>query len=440
LFRENDFTLKPAIYQILQNPVKEEFKTFKLKDIEDLEDKLSFFDQFLSSIGKTETFNHDFYGNVYHKKNQMIYLKKEFIQEIFRSLIARYHVGYLVIRISGERIQKALLEQRDSLINLGISLLIRFIFIAIFISLFFLKKFNLLFQGVEIIGTGNLNYRLHIQGKDEFGQLSDYFNQMTLNLKDAQSELLEKSRMEHELAIARKIQDTLLPKTYPVFEGLKFKSFYLAQTETGGDYYDFIPLNNKEIAIVIADVSGHGVGACLVMSMIRTLIRSYSAVTNDPKKLLLKVNETIFKDTPPEIYATVFYGVYSRESNTMKYSVCGHHQGIVYSVQDHTLRRLEGGGIALGIVSNDLFEQLTFNHEIDLHPQEIFLQFTDGLTEAKNKMDVEFTEQRLLDCYQCHPEEIEVLFEEILDKLSKFMGIQPHADDITMIGFQIQGL
>jgi sigma-B regulation protein RsbU (phosphoserine phosphatase) len=348
-------------------------------------------------------------------------------------------VGYLLVRVSEEKIREAIRRKNNSLIDLGLNLLIRFLFIAVLLSMFFLKKFRILFRGVEIVGQGNLGYKIRIPGSDEFGQLADHFNGMTSNLQEAQEELVEKSRMEEELKIAERIQQTLLPDSYPDYPSLSFSSYYNAQTETGGDYFDFIRLDDKTLGLVIADVSGHGVGACLVMSMIRTLIRSYAHLTNNPKKLLTQINDYVFEDTPSNMYATLFYGIYNLETHKLVYSIAGHNAGILYHPGKNQMRTLKTGGMAAGVVNSSIFSNVIKNYEVELEPGEIFIQYTDGVTEAEDPEGNLYEMERLLKTVESSKEKkIEDMFQDIIRDIQVFTRGYVQSDDITMMGFQIE--
>ena len=260
---------------------------------------------------------------------------------------------------------------------------------------------------------------------------------MTGNLSRAQVELVEKSRMEEELQIAERIQSTLLPKVFPEYAGLKFASYYSAQTETGGDYFDFIELDQERVGLIIADVSGHGVGACLVMSMIRTLVRSYAHAAATPKELLLKVNDYVYSDTPSNMYATIFYAILNVKTGVMEYTIGGHNAGIIYHPQEQSLEELATGGMAVGIVATPIFQNTIQNFSYQLREGDLFIQYTDGVTEAMDEAQNEYGMERLLKTVKgARVKTIQTMLEKINTDIVVFTRGYLQTDDITMMGLQ----
>lgn len=373
-------------------------------------------------------------------KNKTLSFKESFLSNMFINLFRRYHGGYLVVRLSEDKINKAVHKSLNSLIDLGLNLLIRFIFIAVLFSLFFLRKFKTLFKGVELIGEGNLTHQIKIAGSDEFGQLADHVNLMGNNLNNAQQDLIEKSRMQEELEIAKNIQQTLLPKEMPDINAVSYASYYNAQTETGGDYFDFVKIDDENLALVIADVAGHGVGACLVMSMIRTLVRSYAQKIKNPKEVIVRINDYIQQNTPSNMYSTLFYAIYNTESKKLIYSIAGHNAAILYNPKTKKIRTLAVGGMAAGLIPSATFKNIIKNYQVDMEEGEIFIQYTDGVTEAENEAKEQYEMERLLEAVGSFTKnDITELFSYIIEDIESFTKGYIQADDITMMGIQIKG-
>ena len=437
-FIDFDGSLRQGMDLVVNSPVREQLKNFKKLDIDQLAERVSYLGNMIRKLYQAEQKSVPLAKtNLAQIEGQQFSLKGEWLTDFFKSLVNRYHVGYLLVRISKERMEKAIRQETNYLLDLGVSLLLRFIFVAVLFAAFFLKKFRLLFQGVEIVGEGALSYQIQIKGSDEFGQLADHFNHMTGNLSRAQVELVEKSRMEEELQIAERIQSTLLPKVFPEYAGLKFASYYSAQTETGGDYFDFIELDQERVGLIIADVSGHGVGACLVMSMIRTLVRSYAHAAATPKELLLKVNDYVYSDTPSNMYATIFYAILNVKTGVMEYTIGGHNAGVIYHPQDQSIEELATGGMAVGIVATPIFQNTIKNFSFQLREGDLFIQYTDGVTEAMDEAQNEYGMERLLKTVKsARVKTIQTMLEKINTDIEAFTQGYLQTDDITMMGLQ----
>ncbi len=330
-----------------------------------------------------------------------------------------------------------MVKSQNEIINLMISILLRAIFLALLFPTFIIRSIKKLADGAIEIGKGNLDRKIEIAGSDEIGRLADIFNVMTVNLKKAEDLKIEKIRMEKELLTAQQIQEALLPEKLPDSSGAEFGAYYSAQTESGGDYYDFIDLDNGQIGITIADVSGHGVGSGLVMAMTRTLLHTYCTKTSNTKKILEAINDYLKRNTASNYFVTMFYGILDIGSKKLTYSSAGHCEPMI--IRNGKILHLPAGGIALGAVSGDLFSRSIEIREIQLHKGDYFIQYTDGVDEAmdsdKNEFGLDRFEKALAASDGKTPQDMVV---SIVKEIEKFTGNIPQHDDITMIIFRIR--
>jgi serine phosphatase RsbU (regulator of sigma subunit) len=330
-----------------------------------------------------------------------------------------------------------MVQNRNNLINLMISILLRAIFLALLFPTFIIRSIKRLADGALSIGKGDFDKRIDIRGTDEIGRLADIFNIMTANLKKAQEMKIEKMRMERELITAQQIQAALLPETLPRLKGMEFAAYYAAQTESGGDYYDFIDLSKGQLGITIADVSGHGVGSGLVMAMTRTLLHTYSREITNTKKIFEIINAYLKENTASNYFVTMFYGILNTDTLKLTYSSAGHCQPII--IREGKIRQLPAGGIALGATSNEMFSKLTDIKEIQLQKGDFFVQYTDGIDEAMNADNQEYGLDRfmksLIDNCTKSPDD---LIKAVVRDINLFTQNIPQHDDITMIVFKIR--
>ena len=327
-------------------------------------------------------------------------------------------------------------ENRSTLINLILSILLRAAIIALFFPTFIIRTISKLTDRALTIGKGNFDEKIDIHGSDELGRLADILNVMSGNLKKAQEDKLVKQRMEAELKTAQQIQAALLPEEIPVFPRLSFGAFYAAQTESGGDYYDFIKLSDGELGIVMADVSGHGVGSGLVMAMTRTLLHTYCKESMNPKKIFERINEYLYENTASNFFVTMFYGILDLKDLSLTYSSAGHNPSII--IRDKKLIELPAGGIALGAVGNSMFSNLCKVQKTNLRKNDLFIQATDGVDEAMDSQNNEFGMERfhnsLLKNYNKNPQG---LIDALVKDINTFTKNIPQHDDITIITFKI---
>ncbi len=344
--------------------------------------------------------------------------------------------GILGLYVNKDVYSSEMTAGANEIINLAVSILIRAIFIALFFPAFIIRSISVLEKGAYEIGTGNFNTTISLKGNDELGRLADILNVMTKNLSNAQHEKIEKLRMEKELKTAEQIQAALLPKYSPKIPGLTFGAYYSAQTESGGDYYDFISLGPASVGVVIADVSGHGVGSGLVMAMTRTLLHTYCAQEKPIKPMLESINAYLYKNTAHNYFVSLFYGIIDISTMRLSYCSAGHNQGLV--TRNSEIIKLESGGIALGAVPNTTFSGALEIKEFPLKNGDCFVHYTDGVVETMNPANQEYGEERfhaILKRGASLPP-MELIAGAVHDMRRYSGGVQQH-DDVCMIAVSI---
>lgn len=209
------------------------------------------------------------------------------------------------------------------------------------------------------------------------------------------SEVREQERLQRELKIAHDIQQRLLPDHCPIIPGFEIGAYGAAATEVGGDYYDFFEVDSDHLGIVIADVSGKGVHAALVVAMMRSAFRMQARHNLDVKEVLQNVNEFIGKDLPQEMFITCIYGILEVSTRRFTWARAGHEPLIIAHPDDST-DVIAPAGFALGVLGSPDFDQLLEIDTVTLQSGDRILLFTDGLTEAMNASGEEFGMQRIL--------------------------------------------
>jgi serine phosphatase RsbU (regulator of sigma subunit) len=254
------------------------------------------------------------------------------------------------------------------------------------------------------------------------GDISDVWQQRL------QRERIERERVEQELQVARRIQQASLPKEVPTLEGWQISPYYQPAREVGGDFYDFHPLSEDRLGLVVGDATGKGVPAALVMSttlgMLRLAAQSYSS----PGEMLQRVNEALFPYIPSNMFVTCFYAVLDPKSGTLSYANAGHDLPYLHSGRGEA-EELRARGMPLGLMPGMSYEE----KEIILEAGEAALFYSDGLVEAHDPKGEMFGFPRLRELVAEHGEE-GPLEEDLLEELYSFVGEGwEQEDDITLL-------
>jgi serine phosphatase RsbU (regulator of sigma subunit) len=260
-------------------------------------------------------------------------------------------------------------------------------------------------------------------------------NQMVIAMNNIRLylESLEKQKLEEELALARQIQVALLPKVCPKGELFEFTAFTQPARQVGGDYYDFLMTEEGRIGIAIADATGKGIPAAMLISLVHASLRAEVKNRLSPSRVMANVNQLIFSSTSSEKFATMFYGELDPSQRKLTYSNAGHNYPVVIH-QDGRIEFLDTGGMLLGAFENSLYEP----GEVLLEKNDTVFFYSDGLTENFNEREEEFGERRLLDLLlQNRSLDPERLKEKIIEETNSFTGGIPPYDDFTILILKI---
>jgi len=246
-------------------------------------------------------------------------------------------------------------------------------------------------------------------------------------------EYIEKQKIENELKIAREIQIAMLPREIPGIKDYEIAAVNLPALQVGGDYYDIIKLTDSKTAFVIADVSGKGTPASLLMANIQSAVHSYlklyEEISFDLAKVTEKINELIYENTSAEKFITFFWGILDSEDNTFEYINAGHNPPFVFN--DGNIVQLTEGGFMIGILDTGVTYEVG---NIKLYKNDILVFYTDGVTEAMNKDGNEFGENKLSQAVtKSMAGSSEDILEEIKNSIVNFSRDTSQYDDITLI-------
>ena len=237
-------------------------------------------------------------------------------------------------------------------------------------------------RGVQRMGDGDLTTRVPVHARNELGMFADLINSMASGLQKAQSKLIQKERLDHELRIARELQHMLLPRDIQPAAGYEVRSHYSPALEVSGDYYDAIPLDSSHLALVAADVSGKGVPGLVVMAMLRTGLRSLASASRSPVETLILASRLLHGHMGRGMFVTCLYGVLDARTHRFSYVSAGHCPPLLYGPRGATF--LPAGGKAIGMFPERLFTTSLKPRVVQLQSAEGLLLYTDGLIEAMN--------------------------------------------------------
>ncbi len=268
---------------------------------------------------------------------------------------------------------------------------------------------------------------------EEFAELASTFDKMTYDIKSITK---ERERINSELSIAKSIQASSLPSVFPPFPDKKefdiFASMQPAK-EVGGDFYDFCFIDDENFMFLIADVSGKGVPAALFMMTCKTLMNNMSQIKYSPKELIEAVNRKICSTNKQGLFVTMFVGIVNINTGKVTYINCGHNQPLI-KTKDSEYKYMDlDSNIVLGA-----FEDAEFKvYESQLNAGDTIFTYTDGITEALNKENEMYGEERLKDCLnKFHDNDINNIAKAVREDIHNYTENVPQSDDLTMLIFK----
>jgi phosphoserine phosphatase RsbU/P len=305
-----------------------------------------------------------------------------------------------------------------------------------------------LFTGTERVRQGDFTHKIAVRSEDQLGELAVSFNSMTASIEDLLRQAAEKKRLEEELRIAHEIQMSLLPQGPLIMAGLAVSALCVPAREVGGDYYDFLPLDDHRVGVLIADVSGKGTSAALYMAELKGLVLSLSEIHTSPRTMLIALNRIIAHHLDARSFITMTYAVIDLHARTIVYARAG-HTPLIYvpgACSDGSPRQVQilapdGMVVGLKLDNGEMFERHLVEETIPLQPGDLYLLFTDGISEAMNARDDLFGESRLGRLVETHAHlPSEELRERVLREIAAFVGDAPQHDDMTMILLKVDEL
>jgi sigma-B regulation protein RsbU (phosphoserine phosphatase) len=247
----------------------------------------------------------------------------------------------------------------------------------------------------------------------------------------------EKKRLDHDLEIARDIQRILLPAEAPAINGFQIAGINVPARQVSGDYFDYIEVDQDRLGVAIADVSGKGVPASLIMAICRSVLRAEAARNPSPADVLRKVNRQLYPDIKEDMFISMAYLILDQRQNEVTLARAGHDAPLWYQRQSQTVTPVKSPGMVVGIDSGSVFDRLTVDFAIPLERDDCLVLYTDGLTETLDSEGDEFGVDRMRESVRASANDgAQAIVKRIIEDVREFTGSVPQNDDMTLIAIR----
>jgi len=247
----------------------------------------------------------------------------------------------------------------------------------------------------------------------------------------------EKKRLDHDLEIARDIQRILLPSEAPAIDGFQISGINVPARLVSGDYFDYIRVDDERLGVAIADVSGKGVPASLIMAICRSVLRAEAARNPSPADVLRKVNRQLYPDIKEDMFISMAYLILDHHRDSITFARAGHDAPLLYKQQSQTVTPVKSPGMVVGIDSGNVFDRLTVDFAISLERDDCLVLYTDGVTETLNAEEDEFGLDRVIQAVRARANDgAQAIVKKIIQDVRDFTGSLPQNDDITLIAIR----
>jgi sigma-B regulation protein RsbU (phosphoserine phosphatase) len=247
----------------------------------------------------------------------------------------------------------------------------------------------------------------------------------------------EKKQMEKDLRVANEVQRVLLPSESPKVEGYEIEGCNVPARYLSGDYFDYVPIDADRCGVVIADVSGKGMPAALLMAMCRGVLRLLAPGNESPAEVMRRLNAQLYPDIKEDMFISMAYAVVDRRNGTLQLSRAGHDAPVVYRASDGHVEMIKPPGMAVGIDSGGVFNRVTSDFSLRLEAGDCLVLYTDGVTEALDRHGEEFGLEAMKRAIQASaPEGAAAIVSRVAAEVRAFIGDHPQNDDITLIAIR----
>lgn len=295
-----------------------------------------------------------------------------------------------------------------------------------------------LYEATQYVRAGDFSRRIRIERADQLGALAESFNAMAASVDTLIEEQKQRQRLENEVSIAQEVQAQLFPRTLPVLPGIELGAFCRPARGVSGDYYDFLSLGNGRLAIALADISGKGISAALLMASVQAALRSQVLLDGNASpgagEIVRRINRHLFLNTAEDRFATFFFAIYDSNTRILQYTNAGHLPPMC--IEGEKIVRLEAGGTVVGVFEDSVYEE----GRIEVKSDAILVAYSDGLVEPENVYGEEFGVERLEAVALRHRQSnADAMVAALLNAPEEWAGSAEQADDMTVIVARLSG-
>jgi sigma-B regulation protein RsbU (phosphoserine phosphatase) len=288
------------------------------------------------------------------------------------------------------------------------------------------------------VQSGDLSYRVRLPHRDQLAALGESFNSMMQSVSTLMDEQRQRQKLENELSIAHEVQQQLFPHALPNIQGVEIEAFCRPARVVSGDYYDFVRISPTRLAFALADISGKGISAALLMANVQAALRSdvlryrnpagTATAQIDTAEIVTHLNRHLFRNTSSERYATCFFGVCDMEARRLYYTNAGHLPPVY--ICDGCAEPLDTGGMVVGLFDDVPFKQGV----VQIKSGGLLVAYSDGLIETENVYGEEFGASRLADVAARNMDgSPKGVSEALVRAVEEWSGSPEQADDMTVV-------
>jgi serine phosphatase RsbU (regulator of sigma subunit) len=349
-------------------------------------------------------------------------------------------LGRLVIAASSQPIRNARTSSVLTVASITAVMILAGIPITVLVLRRKLRPIGLITRHLTKVDFERISLDIPFRSDNEFGFLAETIRVMGSKLGLAQKELIDKERMSRDLEIAREIQASILPRSYPCGSTFELAGAYRSALEVGGDYYDFIEFDNGNLGILVADVSGKSLPGMLVMLLTRDIVKRLARSFDDPARLLAAVNAEVLCNIKKGMFVTMFFGILDTVGGKFRFASAGHNPVVLLRAGRNEPDLIKTNGFPLGMVADEAYEKRIENGHVILAPDDWIVVYTDGINEAQDTDGREFGMEKFLDLVVANRGLASCdLVDRVLLGHSAFVGAAPQFDDITLIAVKWSG-
>jgi serine phosphatase RsbU (regulator of sigma subunit) len=362
---------------------------------------------------------------------------ERFVGQSFKIDPQNAKAGRLVLASSLDRALIPLHQLQRSILLTALLACVIAIGVCRMIARMIARPIQELVEGTVRIAAGKFDTPVEIRRRDELGTLAESFNQMSQGLKERDSLLAERVKVERDMAVARKIQMDVLPKELPVCAGYDMAAFSLPAEQTGGDIYDLVavaldPANVDDpssLVLLLADATGHGIGPALSVTQVRAMLRIGVRLRAELDDVFAQINRQLCQDLGSDRFVTAFLGLLDPGNHSIKYQSAGQGPLLHFHAKNHRFEWLDSSMLPLGILEDPISSGA---RRMQVEPGDLIVLLTDGFFEFQNEQREQFGRERVAEIIMKHHHlPARELLSELLAATSRFAGGAPQLDDMT---------